>query len=724
MTVAQHDDYYRQQYHKGVYTHSFEQDVDTARTRLKRYAIPRGKSMVDVGCGNGAFLVEAEKGGLDVTGVEVAVGACQHRNTYERDLTDIHFPTDSFDVLCSHDCIEHLRDPLRHVQECFRITAMGGRALFEVPDFHGRGGKKHWKAVEHIWVFTRDHMQFLLEQAGFKVDKVLSPVSGKVLFDCTKPHEDRPSVLVPPGVGDIYWVMLKLEAFCRREGLSLPDVFISSPDGGRDRSIEYVQRVPFVHAAGYTPHSTKSEVFKDAYMHGKSSIFKDVCGKDFFIAYNGVMRFGASLDKVDDLETDWFFPMFRSLKEEQYGRRAREQYGDYVVAYFVPHGTYKRWLDEFNLNSTADALHQIAAETGKKILLVGAKWDMNALETELMSRDTKNDFVNLVGQTSLEEVFGLMRYADGVIGYPSGITIMSTVFRTPTLMLWNSYYHPSFWWYSCPPQARGAWYNAMDTKTCTVPTVTGAMVGLMQGKSDSRTTQKVPDRPIKSVDTPNPRQHKGIKKGLTVACVLKSGGDFDERYVLALRHGVDKNLHKNHRFVCLSDVSITCCERIRLEHGWKGWWSKLELFRQGLFDDDMVLYLDLDTLIVGDMDPLLDIDHKFSMLHGFRHVERRASGVMIWRGDYSHLYEEMVLRADEILDPDTQQFLPWDQDFIDKNVQKFYGFRPTPIQPMFPVFSYKRHCKEGLPRRASIVCFHGVPRPHQVNDPWVVENWK
>ena len=41
------------------------------------------------------------------------------------------------------------------------------------------------------------------------------------------------------------------------------------------------------------------------------------------------------------------------------------------------------------------------------------------------------------------------------------------------------------------------------------------------------------------------------------------------------------------------------------------------------------------------------------------------------------------------------------------------------VDPLFGVKSYKYHCRNGLPEDASVVCFHGDPKPHQVNESWV-----
>jgi hypothetical protein len=38
-------------------------------------------------------------------------------------------------------------------------------------------------------------------------------------------------------------------------------------------------------------------------------------------------------------------------------------------------------------------------------------------------------------------------------------------------------------------------------------------------------------------------------------------------------------------------------------------------------------------------------------------------------------------------------------------------------QEMYPdqIFSYKLHCEQGTPDNARVICFHGQPRPHEVN---------
>ncbi|RWB93777.1 MAG: hypothetical protein EOQ56_33050 [Mesorhizobium sp.] len=84
----------------------------------------------------------------------------------------------------------------------------------------------------------------------------------------------------------------------------------------------------------------------------------------------------------------------------------------------------------------------------------------------------------------------------------------------------------------------------------------------------------------------------------TVACVLRSGGEYAPRHVVRLLDQVNEHL-PGAKFRCFSDVDVQGVQVIPLRHGWPGWWAKMELFRPELPDD--WLFFDLDTSIVGSL---------------------------------------------------------------------------------------------------------------------------
>jgi hypothetical protein len=198
---------------------------------------------------------------------------------------------------------------------------------------------------------------------------------------------------------------------------------------------------------------------------------------------------------------------------------------------------------------------------------------------------------------------------------------------------------------------------------------------------------------------------------LTIACVLKSGGYFTPDWVGKLARACERHAPA-HRFVCLSDVDVPC-ERIALTQNWPGWWSKLELFRPGLFDGTVV-YFDLDTVILKPFPGLAGFTEPFGMLQDFYEPERLASGVMAWNGQHADIYA--TLKADPGLIERTEG---GDQTLIGK-------LRPDAVrlQTIENIVSYKDKCSFGRgPGDASVVCWHGRPRIDECKRDWVLANW-
>lgn len=192
-----------------------------------------------------------------------------------------------------------------------------------------------------------------------------------------------------------------------------------------------------------------------------------------------------------------------------------------------------------------------------------------------------------------------------------------------------------------------------------------------------------------------------MRGDLTVACVLRSGGDFDAEYVERLRDSVARHLELEHRFVALSDVPVPC-ERIALKTDWPGWWAKLELFRE--LRTGRTLYFDLDTLIVGPIDAIAATPFEFAMLRDWARPETFNSSVMAWSGDCSGIAQDFTTEGGAAYCTPQR----WgDQGWIAERA-------PPPITALQDVFlgsfvSRKLGPRYGADER--VICFHGQPRP-------------
>jgi hypothetical protein len=227
---------------------------------------------------------------------------------------------------------------------------------------------------------------------------------------------------------------------------------------------------------------------------------------------------------------------------------------------------------------------------------------------------------------------------------------------------------------------------------------------------------------LDEIVTGEPFQKLLALSDLTVLCVLKSGGDYNAEYVRKLRDGVARHLTIPHRFVCLSDVEVPC-ERIPLKHGWPGWWSKLEVFRPDVITGH-TLYLDLDTVIVGDMNPVASIPYDFAMLN-IREKDTQVgnSGAMWLAKPFPDVYERFAARPNFWMDyhrKNAHDRYMGDQAFISDCFQKIPKLHDA-VPGMFRSYKYDR-CQNEIPTGCSVVCFGGTPRPHQAGG-WVRQAW-
>lgn len=104
---------------------------------------------------------------------------------------------------------------------------------------------------------------------------------------------------------------------------------------------------------------------------------------------------------------------------------------------------------------------------------------------------------------------------------------------------------------------------------------------------------------------------------LTVASLFVKGEyPYTVEYVQRLYEGVSRNLTRPFRFVCLTDRTgemPAAVEAIPVERiaGCYAFWTKLRMFDASLGWSGRILALDLDTLIVGSLDPIVDYPARF-----------------------------------------------------------------------------------------------------------------
>lgn len=211
---------------------------------------------------------------------------------------------------------------------------------------------------------------------------------------------------------------------------------------------------------------------------------------------------------------------------------------------------------------------------------------------------------------------------------------------------------------------------------------------------------------------------------LKIVCV--NAGNYLGRgaeYVNTLFDMVCRNISdkQSFQFQCFTDTpdGLNPAILTRPVHGeLKGWWNKIYMFKPGVFAaDDKVVFIDLDTVIVGGLDEILKYDGGFAILRDFYNPTHYQSSLMIWKP--SAVTEEIWNTWEAKGKPQDDE--RGDQWWIEGSIANV-DF----LQDKFPGFfvSYKVHCMIDFPRHSRVVCFHGMPRPHEITTGWMPHVWK
>ncbi len=220
---------------------------------------------------------------------------------------------------------------------------------------------------------------------------------------------------------------------------------------------------------------------------------------------------------------------------------------------------------------------------------------------------------------------------------------------------------------------------------------------------------------------------------LTVACV-RTGTKYDLDYVSRLRDGVARHLERPHRFICLTDqVAVP----IDVEPVWighldlAGWWGKMALFSPAIRGAGRCLYLDLDSVIVGDLAPLADWDGAFAICENFTRLAghatwpcRYGSCAMVFGDGWGLDVWEAFRRNQQGLMADCEK---GDQQAIERLMPDAALLqRVLATQGHAGFFLNKRELARHpvcAPAGAAVVVFGGAQRPHNCRVDWVARHW-
>jgi len=226
-----------------------------------------------------------------------------------------------------------------------------------------------------------------------------------------------------------------------------------------------------------------------------------------------------------------------------------------------------------------------------------------------------------------------------------------------------------------------------------------------------------------------------MHKTLTVVTMLWNGWGAGRgvEYVYKLFNMVNRHLSLPFQFVLFTDqehaLEIGDSEKLFdvkiIPQEILSWPLNLPKFYMYCPDNGLegrILFMDLDTVIVGSLDEMASYGGVFCGIKPFRKGRTHIGGGFL---SFEVGYGEYLWKN---INKDPKGWAGRTQGGKERLVYKQLVQGKDRWQDLYPgqLVGYKRHCRgKGIfPEGARFIAFHGKPRPHEVKERWVKKNWK
>ncbi len=198
-----------------------------ARMILRKIKKRNGR-ILDIGCGDGDFLLAMKRKGWTVTGIELST---EKRNSLQKQSIPVLspdewevFPDESFDVVTAWHSLEHLHHPLEILGRVRRVLKPQGIIVIAVPNAGSRQAKRDgplwfgYDVPRHLWHFTPASLQSILIKTGFEVCSItgmrLDPLIIKTFITFLQKRRDWFSTILVSAIRDTLFAWRVKDAPC------------------------------------------------------------------------------------------------------------------------------------------------------------------------------------------------------------------------------------------------------------------------------------------------------------------------------------------------------------------------------------------------------------------------------------------------------------------------------------------------------------------------------
>ena len=139
-----------------------------------------GGRLLDVGCGTGVFLGEAQHSGhWELMGVEPSPQAAAYAQetlgipVLAQRFNEADLPAGYFDVITMWNVLEHLGSPIGDLCRAYQLIRPGGWLVLTIPNVDSIGAKLFgrywmgWDLPRHLYLFPQKQLRRILGEIGF-----------------------------------------------------------------------------------------------------------------------------------------------------------------------------------------------------------------------------------------------------------------------------------------------------------------------------------------------------------------------------------------------------------------------------------------------------------------------------------------------------------------------------------------------------------------------------
>jgi len=257
--------------------------------------------------------------------------------------------------------------------------------------------------------------------------------------------------LVPQGIGDSIWALLKVQDISKKIDDGVINVFIACLDANNSseaRSLEFIRRFDFVN---------KCEMYQMP-MEGRqgclllpgdaadaNGLYRYIDngatalnGIDYVLLPNCTLERGIRIEEwLPDYEVNWnVMDHFRFEEMEMIDKH-------YIV--FFLSSTQNNTIAGHNRNSLwtpeqwVELGRRIQKQFGYSICVVGADYDISYYSDYVAPLLPDYDYwFNYIGRFDIEQTFAIIKNARFVVSYQSGIGIVANYMNVPVAMFWRA----------------------------------------------------------------------------------------------------------------------------------------------------------------------------------------------------------------------------------------------------------------------------------------------